>query len=79
MNKKPTSPKLTREEELQAYSDGLFAIVTAVAWQLDPIRLIADFKLLADIADRAGHGPSAGLIDAFGRTIEARVIGKKTH
>lgn len=78
MNKNITPP-LTREEELQAYSDGLFAIVTAVAWQLDPIRLVADFKLLADMADKAGHGPSAGLIDAFGRAIEARVIGQKTH
>jgi len=79
MKTKPATPRLTREEELQAYSDGLFAIVTAVAWQLDPIRLIADFKLLADIAERAGNGPSAGLIDAFGHAIETIVIGKKTH
>ena len=78
MNKnKP--PRLTREEELQAYTDALGAIVTAVAWQLDPVRMIADLKLLSDFADRAGHGPSAGLIDELGRTIEHRVIGRKAH
>lgn len=71
--------KLTREEELQAYTDALGALVTAVAWQLDPIRLLADLKVLANVADKAGHGPSAGLIDELARTVEVRVLTKKAH
>lgn len=80
MNDKTTPPApLTRDEEMQAYTDALGAIVTALAMQLDPVRLVADFRLLADIADRAGHGPSAGLIDELARTVENRVIGRKAH
>ncbi len=71
--------ELTREQEMQAYTDGLGAIVTAVAWQVDPIRLVADLKVLANLADKAGKGPSAGLIDELVRTVEHRVLGSKAH
>ena len=79
MNKKTAQLRLTREEELQAYTDALGAIVTALAWQVDPVRLIADLKVLANIAENAGHGPSAGLIDKLGRTVEIRVLGQKAN
>jgi hypothetical protein len=71
--------ELTREQEMQAYTDALGAIVTAVAWQVDPIRLLADLKLLAGISAKAGNGPSAGLIDELARTVERRVLGSKAH
>ena len=68
--------RLTRDEELQAYTDVLGALVTVMAWQLDPIRLIADLKVLANIAQGAGHGPTAGLIDELVRVVEIRVLNK---
>lgn len=71
--------ELTREEELQAYTDALGAIVTAIASQLDAPRLVTDLRLLADIAERAGHGPSAGLIDEMARVVDRRVLKKKHH
>jgi hypothetical protein len=76
---KGTSMELTREEEMQAYMDALGAIVTAMAFQLDPIRLHADLSALAHVADKAGHGPSAGLIDELVRVIEVRALEKKGH
>ena len=80
MGKIPPAPKLTRDEELQAYTDALRAIVTAVAWQVDPIRLYADLKALANLSANAGHGPSAGLIDVLVQTVEQRTLKpKQTH
>ena len=64
-------PRLTRDEELQAYTDAIGALALAMAWQLDPVRLTADLRALAHQADRAGHGPSAGLIDHIVQKIEA--------
>jgi len=69
-------PRLTDNEMLQAYTDALRAIVTAVAWQVDPVRFYADLQALADLADKAGHGPSAGLIDELARTVAIRVLRK---
>lgn len=68
---------MTHEEEMQAITDALGAIVTALAWQSDPIRLFADLQALANHAENAGHGPSAGLIDALARTVERRVLSPK--
>lgn len=80
MTKPANRPPLTREEEMQAYTDALRAIVTAVAWQTDPIRLFADLQALANLADKAGHGPSAGLIDVLAETVKQRTLKpKKTH
>lgn len=76
MKKPAAPPRLTRQEELQAYTDVLGALVTVMAWQLNPIRLIADLRALARLADRAGHGPSAGLIDELVRTVEVRVLSQ---
>ena len=67
--------ELTREQEMKAYTDALGALASAMAFQLDPIRFIADLKLWANRAHAAGHGPSAGLIDELVRTVEIRVLG----
>lgn len=71
--------ELSREQEMQAYSDALGAILTAVAWQLDPVRLLADIKALANFAEANGHGPSAGLIDTLAQTLENRVLKRPTE
>lgn len=71
--------ELTREEELQAYSDALGAIVICLARQLDSSQLIADLKQMADIAAKRGKGPSAGLIDELARTVSAYASGTKGH
>lgn len=71
---KAKQPKLTRDEELQAYTDAIGALALAMAWQLDTARLIADLRTLANQADRAGHGPSAGLIDHIVQKIEVIVL-----
>lgn len=63
-------PRLTDNEMLQAYTDALRAVATAVAWQVDPVRFYAD------LADKAGHGPSAGLIDDLANTVAVRVLRK---
>lgn len=75
--KQKTPPRLTRNEELQAYTDALRAIVTAVAWQVDPIRLYADLQALANVTAKAGHGPSAGLIDVLAETVKQRNLTPK--
>jgi hypothetical protein len=36
--------KVTRAQELQAYTDALGALVTVMAFQVDPVRLIADLR-----------------------------------
>ena len=71
--------EMTRKQEMQAYTDALSAIATAVAWQVDPIRFFADIKALANGYMAAGHGPSAGLIDELARTVERRLFGTKGH
>lgn len=76
----PTPPReLSHEEELQAITDALAAIATAAARQLDAGRFVADLRLLADAADQAGKGPSAGLIDEISRGVERRLLTRKTH
>lgn len=71
---KPKQPRLTRDEELQAYTDAIGALALAMAWQLDTARLIADLRALANLADQHGHGPSAGLIDHLVQRIETIVL-----
>jgi hypothetical protein len=71
---KSKTPRLTRDEELQAYTDAIGALALAMAWQLDPIRLTADLRTMAHSADQHGHGPSAGLIDHIVTKIEALVL-----
>lgn len=67
---------LSREEEMQAITDALGAIVTIIARQGDAERVVADLKLLANAYFEGGKGPSAGLIDTLARTVEVRALGK---
>ena len=64
--------KLTNEEILQAFTDAIGGLAVALARQIDPERLAADLRSLADEAERAGQGPSAGLLDEIARTVEQR-------
>ena len=58
----------------EAYTDALKALVTALGWQIDPVRLHADLQAIASITRRGGRGPSAGLIDELAHTVEARLL-----
>lgn len=71
--------KLTREEEMQAYSDALAGLAIAISRQLDAASLSTELKRLADISEARGKGPSAGLMDELARTIDSVVLGKKKH
>lgn len=66
--------KLTNEEVMQAFTDALGGLAVALGRQIDPAKLAADLRTLADEAERAGMGPSAGLIDEVARTVEVRCI-----
>jgi hypothetical protein len=70
---------LTRTDAqiLEAYTDALKALVTALGWQIDPVRLHADLQSIAGVARKDGHGASAGLIDELARTIETRLLTTK--
>ncbi|SFW26328.1 hypothetical protein [Nitrosovibrio sp. Nv17] len=70
---------LTRAEAqvLEAYTDSLRALVTALGWQIDPVRLHADLQSMAGIARKEGRGASAGLIDELARTVESRLLTTK--
>ena len=59
---------------LEAYTDALRALVTALGWQIDPVRLHADLQTMASVTRRNGHGTSAGLIDELARTVEVRLL-----
>jgi hypothetical protein len=65
--------KLTDEEVLQAFTDAIGGLAVALARQIDAKRLADDLRLLADEADKAGYGPSAGLLDEIARTVEVRM------
>jgi hypothetical protein len=69
--------KLTNEEILQAFTDAIGGLAVALGRQIDPAKLAADLRTLADEADRAGMGPSAGLIDEVARTVEVRLLNKR--
>lgn len=71
--------ELTRDEEMQAYTDTLGAIAIAISRQVDAGRFSADLKQLADLAAKRGNGPSAGLLDELARCIDATVLRKKNH
>ena len=71
--------ELSREEEMQAYTDTLGAIAIAIARQIDTRRFSADLKQLANLAAERGNGPSAGLLDEIARAIDANVLRKKNH
>lgn len=70
-------PKLTDAEVLQAFTDTMGAIVTAIGEQVDPIRLHATLQAIADQTERAGHGPSAGLIDEMARVVRDRLLQQR--
>lgn len=71
--------ELSREEEMQAYTDTLGAIAIAISRQVDARQFSADLKQLADMAAKRGNGPSAGLLDEIARVIDSKVIGRKNH
>lgn len=64
--------KLTNEEILQAFTDAIGGLAVALGRQIDPKKLAADLRTLADEAERVGTGPSAGLLDEIARTVELR-------
>lgn len=66
--------KLTNEEILQAFTDAIGGLAVALGKQIDPAKLAEDLRTLANEADRAGMGPSAGLLDEIARTVEVRLL-----
>lgn len=66
--------KLTNEEILQAFTDAIGGLAVALGRQIDPKKLAADLRTLADEAERVGTGPSAGLLDEIARTVEVRLL-----
>lgn len=71
--------ELTREEEMQAYTDTLGAIAIAISMQVDARKFSSDLKHLANVAAERGNGPSAGLLDEIARYIDTKVVGRKNH
>ncbi len=69
--------KLSNEEILQAFTDAIGGLAVALGRQIDPKKLAEDLRTLADEAERAGMGPSAGLIDEVARTVEVRLLNKR--
>lgn len=69
-----TPPDTQDIQVLEAYTDALRALVTALGWQIDPVRLHADLQTMASVTRRNGHGASAGLIDELARTVETRLL-----
>lgn len=69
--------KLTNEEILQAFTDAIGGLAVALGRQIDPKKLAADLRTLADEAERVGTGPSAGLIDEVARTVELRLLNER--
>ena len=67
---------LARDEEMQAITNALGAVVAAVARQVDAARLIADLRVAADQYALDGKGPSAGLLDELVRNVESRILHK---
>ncbi|ARO87860.1 hypothetical protein EBAPG3_008820 [Nitrosospira lacus] len=69
-----TTLRRTDAQVLEAYTDALKALVTALGWQIDPVRLHADLQSIAGIARKGGNGTSAGLIDELAHTVETRLL-----
>lgn len=67
------------DQIFEAYADALKALVTALGWQIDPVRLHADLKAIASVTRKEGHGASAGLIDELARTVEVRLLTTKVR
>ena len=72
-----TPSPLVDTQILEAYADALKALVTALGWQIDPVRLHADLQTIASVTRRDGLGASAGLIDELARTVEVRLLTTK--
>ena len=72
-----TASTLVDTKILEAYADALKALVTALGWQIDPVRLHADLQTIASVTRRDGLGASAGLIDELARTVEVRLLTTK--
>lgn len=69
--------KLTNEEVLQAFTDAMGGLALALGKQIDPAKLATDLRTLADESERAGMGPSAGLLDEIARTVEVRLLNRQ--
>lgn len=72
-----TTLTCTDTQVLEAYTDALRALVTALGWQIDPVRLHADLVSIAGVTRKDGQGASAGLIDELARTVETRLLTTK--
>ncbi|HMW64765.1 MAG TPA: hypothetical protein PLR94_13845 [Accumulibacter sp.] len=64
------------DDALQAFTDAIGGLAIALARQIDPAKLTADLRMLADEAERAGMGHSAGLLHEVARTVEVRVLAQ---
>lgn len=62
-------------EQLQAITDALAGITLALGEQIDTPRLVTRLRQLADEAEAAGNGASAGLLDVVAETVEKRAHG----
>jgi hypothetical protein len=72
-----TAATPTHDQIFEAYADALKALVTALGWQIDPVRLHADLQAIASVTRKEGNGASAGLIDELARTVEVRLLTTK--
>jgi hypothetical protein len=72
-----TIPALNNTQTAEAHTDALKALVTALGWQIDPVRLHADLQAIANVTRRSGHSASAGLIDELAHTVEVRLLTTK--
>ena len=67
----------TDTQVFEAYADALKALVTALGWQIDPVRLHRDLQTMASVTRKDGYGASAGLIDELARTVEVSLLTTK--
>ena len=72
----PTDEELFRITLLQSVTDALGGMALALSAQVDAKRFAEHLRLLADEAEHAGHGPSAGLLDELARVVEERQIAR---
>ena len=71
-----TNSRIKDEQILQAYTSAMGTLAVALCRQLDAGQILADLRAQADLADRAGHRPAAGLIDELVRAVEINVLKK---
>lgn len=71
--------ELSREEELKAITYALAALATAMAFQDNSARFIADLKKIAQFHALNGDGPAAGLLAEIVEAVEYRVRSRPTE